>query len=99
MSLESKLLRPHRLGGAEGSFLCSLITDFLAEGAGWGASPGPGGELGCLLISKAGLLKGRLKRRLVPAFLGGNLHSKAMFRRECFYNLADVLDAGIGGFQ
>src|SRR5437870_9324089 len=32
--------------GAEGSFLCSLITDFLAEGAGWGASPGPGGELG-----------------------------------------------------
>src|SRR2546425_1606420 len=22
--------------GAEGSFLCSLITDFLAEGAGWG---------------------------------------------------------------
>src|SRR3989442_1720503 len=35
-------------GGAEGSFLCSLITDFLAEGAGWGASPGPGGELGCV---------------------------------------------------
>src|SRR5437899_2089389 len=34
-------------GGTEGSFLCSLITDFLAEGAGWGASPGPGGELGC----------------------------------------------------
>src|SRR2546426_83398 len=34
-------------GGAEGSFLCSLITDFLAEGAGWGASPGRGGELGC----------------------------------------------------
>src|SRR3989454_2538540 len=33
--------------GAEGSFLCSLITDFLAEGAGWGASPGHGGELGC----------------------------------------------------
>src|SRR5437870_11470280 len=33
--------------GAEGSFLWSLITDFLAEGAGWGASPGPGGELGC----------------------------------------------------
>src|SRR2546426_5038704 len=33
--------------GAEGGFLCSLITDFLAEGAGWGASPGPGGELGC----------------------------------------------------
>src|SRR2546422_10549535 len=32
--------------GAEGSFLCSLITDFLAEGAGGGASPGPGGELG-----------------------------------------------------
>src|SRR3989442_930603 len=34
-------------GGAEGSFLCSLIADFLAEGAGWGASPGRGGELGC----------------------------------------------------
>src|SRR3989475_6801789 len=34
-------------GGSEGSFLCSLITDFLAEGAGWGASPGRGGELGC----------------------------------------------------
>ena len=34
-------------GGAEGGFLCSLITDFLAEGAGWGASPGRGGELGC----------------------------------------------------
>ena len=34
-------------GGAEGSFLCSLITDFLAEGAGWGAPPGRGGELGC----------------------------------------------------
>src|SRR2546425_7660596 len=33
--------------GAEGSFLCSLITDFLAEGARWGASPGRGGELGC----------------------------------------------------
>src|SRR3989475_11708319 len=33
--------------GTEGSFLCSLITDFLAEGAGWGASPRPGGELGC----------------------------------------------------
>src|SRR5437899_1895814 len=33
--------------GAEGSFLCSLITDFLAEGAGWEASPGRGGELGC----------------------------------------------------
>src|SRR2546421_10005579 len=32
--------------GAEGSFLCSLITDFLAEGAGGGASPGRGGELG-----------------------------------------------------
>src|SRR3989449_441153 len=26
-------------GGSEGSFLCSLITDFLAEGAGWGAPP------------------------------------------------------------
>src|SRR3989454_161753 len=34
-------------GGTEGSFLCSLITDFLAEGAGWGAPPGRGGELGC----------------------------------------------------
>src|SRR5437870_5313494 len=42
---------PNLLGarrGAEGSFLCSLITDFLAEGAGWGAPPGRGGELGCL---------------------------------------------------
>src|SRR3989441_1207148 len=38
--------------GAEGSFLCSLITDFLAEGAGWGASPGRGGELGCLLAQQ-----------------------------------------------
>src|SRR3989441_5556727 len=34
-------------GGTEGSFLCSLITDFPAEGAGWGAPPGRGGELGC----------------------------------------------------
>src|SRR2546428_424809 len=33
--------------GAEGSFLCSLITDFLAEGAGWGAPQGVTGELGC----------------------------------------------------
>src|SRR3989441_12051548 len=32
--------------GAEGSFLCSLITDFLAEGAGWGASPGRGRRVG-----------------------------------------------------
>src|SRR2546426_11346692 len=32
--------------GAGGSFLCSLITDFLAEGGGGGASPGRGGELG-----------------------------------------------------
>src|SRR5437879_4290639 len=32
--------------GAEGSFLCSLITDFLAEGTGWGASPGRGGRRG-----------------------------------------------------
>src|SRR5207302_4547512 len=41
---------PNLLGarrGAEGSFLCSLVADFLAEGAGWGASPGRGGELGC----------------------------------------------------
>src|SRR5437899_2105286 len=40
---------PNLLGarrGAEGSFLCSLITDFLAEGAGWGASPGRGGRVG-----------------------------------------------------
>src|SRR5207302_10901187 len=44
---------PRRVGlascarrGAEGSFLCSLITDFLAEGAGWGASPGRGGRVG-----------------------------------------------------
>src|SRR5207245_10567760 len=33
-------------GGAEGSFLCSLIADFLAEGAGWGASRGRGGGVG-----------------------------------------------------
>src|SRR5207245_6562717 len=33
--------------GAEGSFLCSLITDFLAEGAGWGAPQVVAGELGC----------------------------------------------------
>src|SRR5437870_712387 len=33
--------------GRRGQFVCSLITDFLAEGAGWGASPGPGSELGC----------------------------------------------------
>src|SRR5947209_8485681 len=25
----------------------TLMTEFLAEEAGWGASPGPGGELGC----------------------------------------------------
>src|SRR5437899_1280397 len=31
--------------GAEGSFLCSLSS--MAEGAGWEASPGRGGELGC----------------------------------------------------
>ena len=39
-------------GGAEGSFLCSLITDFLAEGTGWGASPGRGGELGAAAGAK-----------------------------------------------
>src|SRR2546425_901938 len=44
-------------GGAEGSFLCSLITDFLAEGAGWGASPGRGGELGCLRAGAKGTVK------------------------------------------
>src|SRR2546430_13796842 len=32
--------------GRRGQFLCSLITDFLAEGAGWGASPGRGGRGG-----------------------------------------------------
>src|SRR5437899_7499907 len=40
---------PNLLGarrGAEGSFLCSLITDFLAEGGGWGGSPGRGGGVG-----------------------------------------------------
>src|SRR2546425_2621606 len=40
-------------GGAEGSLLCSLITDFLAEGAGGGASPGRGGELGCQGVAGA----------------------------------------------
>src|SRR6266849_1458721 len=39
--------------GAEGSFLCSLITDFLAEGAGWGASPGRVGEVGVPSLLRA----------------------------------------------
>src|SRR5207245_1924929 len=34
-------------GGAEGSFLCSLSSRFSGRGAGWGASPGPGGQVRC----------------------------------------------------
>src|SRR5712692_7331227 len=34
--------------GARGAVSCAVrVEDFLAEGAGWGASPGRGGELGC----------------------------------------------------
>src|SRR3989475_9215857 len=34
--------------GAQRAVFCAVrVADFLAEGAGWGASPGPGGELGC----------------------------------------------------
>src|SRR5947209_11038487 len=36
------------LAGAQRAGLCAVrVADFLAEGAGWGASPGRGGELGC----------------------------------------------------
>src|SRR3989449_4122792 len=34
--------------GAQRAVFCAVrVGDFLAEGAGWGASPGRGGELGC----------------------------------------------------
>src|SRR5438132_8027367 len=34
--------------GAQRAVFCAVrVADFLAEGAGWGASPGRGGELGC----------------------------------------------------
>src|SRR5207245_190383 len=34
--------------GAQRAVFCAVrVADFLAEGAGWGASPGCGGELGC----------------------------------------------------
>ena len=36
------------LAGAQRAVFCAVrVADFLAEGAGWGASPGRGGELGC----------------------------------------------------
>src|SRR2546422_908265 len=36
--------------GAQRAVFCAVrVADFLAEGAGWGASPGRGGELGCQL--------------------------------------------------
>src|SRR5438132_12103408 len=35
------------LGGAQRAVFCAVcVADFLAEGAGWGASPGRGGESG-----------------------------------------------------
>ena len=34
--------------GVQRAVFCAVrVADFLAEGAGWGASPGRGGELGC----------------------------------------------------
>src|SRR5437879_1676742 len=39
---------PGCLQGAQRAVFCAVrVADFLAEGAGWGASPGRGGELGC----------------------------------------------------
>src|SRR6266852_3843328 len=39
---------PGRSQGAQRAVFCAVrVADFLAEGAGWGASPGRGGELGC----------------------------------------------------
>src|SRR5437899_34969 len=36
------------LAGAQRAVFCAVrVADFLAEGAGWEASPGRGGELGC----------------------------------------------------
>src|SRR3989449_978805 len=34
-------------GAQRAVFFAVRVADFLAEGAGWGASPGRGGELGC----------------------------------------------------
>src|SRR2546427_8336711 len=45
--------------GAQRVVSCAVrVADFLAEGAGWGASPGRGGELGC----QAALSVFRLRR-------------------------------------
>src|SRR3989441_12948517 len=41
--------------GAQRAVFCAVrVADFLAEGAGWGASPGRGGELGCRRSNIAG---------------------------------------------
>src|SRR2546422_8338988 len=46
---------PGRSQGAQRAVFCAVrVADFLAEGAGWGASPGRGGELGCLRAEKKG---------------------------------------------
>src|SRR5216683_810240 len=40
--------------GAQRAVFCAVrVADFLAEGAGWGASPGRGGELGCQAWTRA----------------------------------------------
>src|SRR5207245_10454248 len=45
--------------GAQRAVSCAVrVADFRAEGAGWGASPGRGGELGC----QAALSVFRLRR-------------------------------------
>src|SRR3989442_1311680 len=51
-SISTSLLRipkpPGCSQGAQRAVFCAVrVADFLAEGAGWGASPGRGGELGC----------------------------------------------------
>src|SRR2546425_651599 len=39
--------------GAQRAVSCAVrVADFLAEGAGWGASPGRGGELGCQALRR-----------------------------------------------
>src|SRR5207302_339609 len=39
--------------GAQRAVFCAVrVADFLAEGAGWGASPGRGGELGCQALRR-----------------------------------------------
>src|SRR5713226_9155248 len=38
---------PNLLGAQRAVFCAVRVADFLAEGAGWGASPGRGGELVC----------------------------------------------------